>query len=109
MCYYNSRKEKTMNITDVKIRNVNGEGKMKAVVSFTIDNTFVVHDVKIIEGQKGLFLAMPSRKIGDTEFRDICHPINSEARNYLQDVIFAAYAKHKEEQANATPEVVTEE
>lgn len=83
-----------MNITDVKIRNVIGEGKMKAIVSFTIDNTFVIHDVKIIEGQKGLFLAMPSRKVGEAEFRDICHPISSEARTQLQDVIFKAYENH---------------
>lgn len=91
-----------MNITDVKIRNVIGEGKMKAIVSFTIDNTFVIHDVKIIEGQKGLFLAMPSRKVGESEFRDICHPISSEARVLLQNVIFEAYEKHLAEHASDT-------
>lgn len=87
-----------MNITNVIIRKVNGEGKMKAIVSFTIDNTFVVHDVKIIDGQKGLFLAMPSRKIGEAEFRDICHPISSDARKHLEKVIFEAYEEFEKNQ-----------
>lgn len=80
-----------MNITEVKIRRINNEGKMRAVVSVTFDNMFVVHDIKIIDGQNGLFIAMPSRKVGDSEFRDIAHPINAKARALLQDRIFSEY------------------
>ena len=69
-----------MQITDIRIRRITKEGKMKAVVSITFDNAFVVHDIKIIEGEKGLFIAMPSRKAADGEYRDIAHPINSETR-----------------------------
>lgn len=82
-----------MNITDVRVRKVNDEGKMKAVVSITFDDEFVVHDIKIIEGQNGLFIAMPSRKMGEGDFRDIAHPLNSETRNKIKDVIFEAYDK----------------
>ena len=67
-----------MNITDVRIRKVDKEGKMKAVVSITIDNEFAVHDIKIIEGEKGVFIAMPSRKNAEVEYRDVAHPINSD-------------------------------
>ena len=77
-----------MNITDVRIRKVNDEGKMKAVVSITFDDEFVVHDIKIIEGQNGLFIAMPSRKMGEGDFRDIAHPLVSETRNKIRDAIF---------------------
>ena len=70
-----------MQITDVRVRKVNKEGKMKAVVSITIDNEFVVHDIKVIDGDKGLFIAMPSRKAGDGADSDIAHPINSETRD----------------------------
>ncbi|MDD6190969.1 MAG: septation regulator SpoVG [Firmicutes bacterium] len=80
-----------MNITDVRIRKVNEEGKMKAIVSITFDDEFVVHDIKIIEGQNGLFIAMPSRKIGDGDFRDIAHPLTSETRSRIRDAIFAEY------------------
>ena len=69
-----------MNITDVRVRKVAKEGKMKAVVSITIDDEFVVHDIKVIEGEKGLFIAMPSKKAMDGEYRDIAHPINSGTR-----------------------------
>ena len=69
------------------------DGKLKAVASITLDNEFVVHDIKIIEGQNGLFIAMPSKKVSETEFRDIAHPIVSEARNKIRDVIFAEYEK----------------
>ncbi len=82
-----------MNITDVRIRKINEEGKMKAIVSVTFDNEFVVHDIKIIEGQNGLFIAMPSRKVSKGDYRDIAHPINSETRNKLQDIIFDEYEK----------------
>jgi stage V sporulation protein G len=80
-----------MQITDIRVRNVAKEGKMRAVVSVTIDNSFVVHDIKVIEGDKGLFIAMPSRKTADGEYRDIAHPINSETRENLQTLILEAY------------------
>ena len=80
-----------MQITDVRIRKVAKEGKMKAVVSITIDNEFVVHDIKVIEGEKGLFIAMPSRKAADGEYRDIAHPINSSTREKIQELILEKY------------------
>ena len=80
-----------MNITDVRVRKVAKEGKMKAVVSITIDDEFVVHDVKVIEGEKGLFIAMPSRKAADGEYRDIAHPINSTTRDRIQTLILDKY------------------
>ena len=80
-----------MNITDVRVRRVAKEGKMKAVVSITIDDAFVVHDIKIIEGEKGLFIAMPSRKASDGEYRDIAHPINSGTREKIQKMILDKY------------------
>ena len=76
-----------MEITDVRVRRIAKEGKMKAVASITIDNEFVVHDIKVIEGEKGLFIAMPSKKSADGEYRDIAHPINSETRALLERVI----------------------
>ncbi|PAB57644.1 septation regulator SpoVG [Anaeromicrobium sediminis] len=84
-----------MQVTDVRVRKIQDEGKMKGIVSVTFDNEFVVHDIKIIEGLNGLFIAMPSRKIGEGDFRDIAHPINSETRSRLQDKIFDAYEKAK--------------
>ena len=80
-----------MNITDVRVRRVAKEVKMKAVVSITIDEEFVVHDIKVIEGEKGLFIAMPSRKATDGEYRDIAHPINSETRERIQGIILEKY------------------
>lgn len=80
-----------MEITDVRIRKIEAEGKMKAVVSVTFDNEFVVHDIKIIESQNGLFIAMPSRKTPDGEFRDIAHPINATTREKIQKVILEKY------------------
>lgn len=82
-----------MRITDVRVRKVEKEGKMRAVVSITIDDEFVVHDIKVIEGVKGLFIAMPSRKAADGEFRDIAHPINSETRDRIQGIILDEYRK----------------
>jgi len=73
------------------------EGKMKAIVSVTFDDEFVVHDIKVIEGLNGLFIAMPSRKMADDEFRDIAHPINSKTRNKIQEAIFKEYEKNIEE------------
>ena len=85
------RKGVSMNITDVRVRKVSKEGKMKAVVSITIDDEFVVHDIKVIEGEKGLFIAMPSRKAADGEYRDIAHPINSDTRTEIQEIILRKY------------------
>ena len=82
-----------MKITDVRIRKVAKDGKMKAVVSITIDDEFVVHDIKVIEGEKGLFIAMPSRKASDGEYRDIAHPINSATRDFIQPMILEKYAE----------------
>ena len=80
-----------MNITDVRVRKVTKEGKMKAVVSITLDDVFVVHDIKVIEGEKGLFIAMPSRKATDGEYRDIAHPIISSTREMIQNIILNKY------------------
>ena len=90
-----------MEITDVRIRKVSDEGKMKAIVSITFDDEFVIHDVKIIEGQNGLFVAMPSRKMGEGDFRDIAHPLRSETRNKIKDAIFAEYEKTVSEVSEA--------
>lgn len=82
-----------MQITDVRIRKIATDGKMKAIVSVTFDNEFVVHDIKIIEGQNGLFIAMPSRKTPDGEFKDIAHPINTDTREKIQASILETYEK----------------
>lgn len=92
-----------MQITDVRIRKITSEGKMKAIVSVTFDNEFVVHDIKVIEGQNGLFIAMPSRKTPDGEFKDIAHPINTATREKIQTSILAEYEKVKSEE-EAKPE-----
>lgn len=91
-----------MQITDVRIRKVDKEGKMKAVVSITIDDEFVVHDIKVIDGEKGLFIAMPSRKAADGEYRDIAHPINSGTRERIQSLILKKY----QEEVASNPEEV---
>lgn len=80
-----------MQVTDLRVRLIQKEGKMKAVVSMTIDNELVVHDIKVIEGEKGLFIAMPSRRTSDGEYRDIAHPINSDTRTRIQDMILEKY------------------
>ena len=80
-----------MDVTDVRVRRIAREGKMRAVVSITIDKVFVVHDIKVIEGEKGLFIAMPSKKSADGEYRDIAHPINSETRGMLEEIILKSY------------------
>ena len=80
-----------MTITDVRVRKIAKDGKMKAIVSVTFDNEFVVHDIKVIEGEKGLFIAMPSRKTADGEYRDIAHPINSRTREMMQRIILEKY------------------
>ena len=86
-----------MQITDVRIRKISKEGKMKAIVSITLDGEFVVHDIKVIEGEKGLFIAMPSRRAGDGEYRDIAHPINSQTREMIQNIILERYEAVLEE------------
>ena len=87
-----------MEITDVRVRLVTKEGKMKAAASITIDSEFAVHDIKVIEGEKGLFIAMPSRRTQDGEYKDIAHPINSQTRARIQKLILE---KYKEEAASA--------
>ena len=79
-------------VTDVRIRKITKEGKMKAVVSITLDGEFVIYDIKVIEGEKGLFIAMPSRRAGDGEYRDIAHPINSDTREKVQNIILETYS-----------------
>lgn len=88
-----------MQITDVRVRRLTADGKMKAVVSITIDNEFAVHDIKVIEGENGLFVAMPSRKTADEEYRDIAHPINSEVRDYVQSKILEKYQEAVEQKS----------
>lgn len=99
-----------MNITDVRIRKINDDGRMRAIVSVVFDEEFVVHDIKVIEGQNGLFIAMPSRKMGEGEYRDIAHPLTSETRNRIKDAIFEAYEKSLEQKAaeEATEEAAEE-
>ena len=87
-----------MTITDVWVRKITKEGKLKAIVSITLDNEFVVHDIKVIEGEKGLFIAMPSKKSADGEFRDIAHPINSSTREKIQSIILERYQQSLEEE-----------
>ena len=88
-----------MTITDVWVRKIEKEGKLRAIVSITLDNEFVVHDIKVIEGEKGLFIAMPSKKSADGEFRDIAHPINSATRERLQSIILDKYQQSLTEEA----------
>lgn len=90
-----------MQITDVRIRKIATDGKMKAIVSVTFDDQFVIHDIKVIEGQNGLFIAMPSRKTPDGEFKDIAHPINTNSREMIQKAILEAYDKALTEDVNA--------
>ena len=93
---------KNMEITDIRIKKVASEGKMKAVASVTFDNAFAVHDVKVIEGPEKLFVAMPSRRTPDGEYRDIAHPINSDMRNMLESKVLAAYDAIEDEPAPET-------
>lgn len=90
-----------MQITDVRVRKVSKDGKMKAIASITLDNEFVIHDIKVIEGEKGLFIAMPSRKASDGEYRDIAHPINSDTRARIQSVVLKKYDKTELEEIEA--------
>ena len=88
-----------MQITDIRMRKVAGEGRMKALASITLDDEFVVHDIKVIEGDNGLFIAMPSRKSPDGEYRDIAHPINSDMRYRMQTMVLAEYEKMMAEES----------
>ena len=87
-----------MQITDVRVRKIAKEGKMKAIVSITLDDAFVVHDIKVIEGEKGIFIAMPSKRATDGEYRDIAHPINSSTRDVIQKTILDSYERALEEE-----------
>jgi len=98
-----------MQITDVRVRKIANEGKMKAIVSVTFDNEFVVHDIKVIDGQNGLFIAMPSRKTPDGEFKDIAHPINTETREKIQAAILDEYEKVKNSTEAESETVQTQE
>ena len=82
-----------MQITDVRVRKVASQNRMKAIASITIDDVFVIHDIKVIESDKGLFIAMPSRRAADGQYRDIAHPINSDTRTKIQDLILEEYKK----------------
>ncbi len=92
-----------MNITDVRVRKVAKQGKMRAIVSITLDNEFVIHDIKVIDGDKGLFIAMPSKKSADGEYRDIAHPINSDTRRLIQDTVLKAYEESSDEVIDDRP------
>jgi len=85
-----------MEVTDVRLRKVLTDGRMKAIASITLDNEFVVHDIRVIDGNAGLFVAMPSKRTPDGDFRDIAHPINAETRNKLQEAVLYAYYLNEE-------------
>lgn len=80
-----------MEVTDVRLRRVNTEGRMRAIASITLDQEFVIHDIRVIDGNSGLFVAMPSKRTPDGEFRDIAHPINSNMRAKIQDAVLEEY------------------
>ena len=80
-----------LKVTDVRIRKILPEGKVKAIVSITLDDAIVIHDIKVLEGQNGLFMAMPGRKIADGQFRNIAHPISQQVRDILEDLVMAKY------------------
>lgn len=87
-----------MEVTDVRLRRVNTEGRMRAIASITFDQEFVVHDIRVIDGNNGLFVAMPSKRTPDGEFRDIAHPINSNTRAKIQEAVLAEYHIEGEEE-----------
>ncbi len=86
-----------MEITDIRIRKMDGDSKMKAIASITIDEEFVIHDIKVVDGEKGLFIAMPSKKTAEGEYRDIAHPIKTETRNRIQSMILDKYRQETAE------------
>jgi stage V sporulation protein G len=87
-----------MNITDVRVKKFNGENRLKAIAAITIDDCFVVHELRVIDGKDGLFVAMPSRKMPNGEFKDVAHPINQETRNLIEGIVIDAYQKLNEEE-----------
>lgn len=91
-----------MKVTDVRVRRLSQEGKMRAIVSITLNEQFVVHDIRVIEGNSGLFVAMPSKRTPNGEFKDIAHPINSETRQEIQLAILEAYNREMEKESIAT-------
>ena len=93
-----------MEVTDVRLRRVQTDGRMRAIASITLDNEFVVHDIRVIDGNTGLFVAMPSKRTPDGEFRDIAHPINSTTRNKIQEIILNEYHNSSEVEATEKTE-----
>ncbi|WP_217588357.1 septation regulator SpoVG [Lentibacillus saliphilus] len=93
-----------MEVTDVRLRRVSTEGRMRAIASITMDDEFVVHDIRVIDGNNGLFVAMPSKRTPDGEFRDIAHPINSGTRGKIQDAVLAEYQRVGEKEQEETLE-----
>ncbi len=93
MIYLRIKVVTIMEVTDVRLRRVNTEGRMRAIASITIDNEFVVHDIRVIDGNNGLFVAMPSKRTPDGEFRDIAHPISSSTREKIQSAVLAEYER----------------
>ncbi len=93
-----------MNITDVRIRKLTDVGKMKAIVSVTFDDAIVIHDIKIIQGNDSLFIAMPSRRLPNGEFRDVAHPINAEARAEIEKIVFEKYQELENEEGQEVAE-----
>ena len=87
-----------MNITDVRVKKFNGENRLKAIAAITIDECFVVHELRVIDGKDGLFVAMPSRKMPNGEFKDVAHPINQDTRNLIEGIVIDAYQKLNEEE-----------
>ncbi|GEK34483.1 septation regulator SpoVG [Kurthia sibirica] len=96
-----------MEVTDVRLRRVQTDGRMRAIASITLDNEFVVHDIRVIDGNTGLFVAMPSKRTPDGEFRDIAHPINSGTRTKIQESVLKAYEESSEEEAVVIDEAQT--
>ncbi|HCJ1239484.1 TPA: septation regulator SpoVG [Listeria innocua] len=97
-----------MQVTDVRLRRVETDGRMRAIASITLDEEFVVHDIRVIDGNNGLFVAMPSKRGVDGEFRDIAHPINSDTRAKIQEVVLAEYERVGEEETTAVTEEESE-
>lgn len=93
-----------MQITDVRVKKINSQNRMKAIASITIDEVFVIHDIKVIESDKGLFIAMPSKKTPNGEFKDIAHPINAETREKIQKAILEAYEAPETEETSESAE-----
>ncbi len=98
-----------MQITDVRVKILNIDNRLKAIASVTFDDEIVIHDIKVIEGEDGLFLAMPSRKIGNDKYRDIAHPISSPAREKIEVAVINKYNEEFEKQSSEETEPVTEE